>query len=196
MFISLLFWFISIGFALECKTNKDCVKLKTICQPSFYCDAKRTKQCKSVGKLELCANEKEKARLFNQNRSHHGNIGIQCTVASSQCIVVYYCTEDAECDDTLYCNGQERCISGRCERNSNFSVMCQQCNETDRCGSYNITEISQSAPTASDSTFTPLSETAIIVILSIFTVIAFAAVIGLLYWIFRRKAKMNKKTQI
>ncbi len=192
MFLYLLLF--SIAFALECKNNKDCVTLKTVCQPSFYCDSKRTKQCQSLKRSELCTNEKEGARLFNQNWSHHGNIGIQCIIASRQCVIVYYCTEDSECDDKLYCNGKERCISGHCERNSNFSFICQQCNETDRCGSYNVTESDQT-PT-SEPTVVLLSETTIIVILSIFTVIAFVAVIVLLYWLFRRKAKMNKKVLI
>jgi|WetSurMetagenome_2_1015567.scaffolds.fasta_scaffold19735_3 hypothetical protein len=195
LFTCLLFCFISVNFALQCKNNKDCDVLKTVCQPSFYCDSKGTKQCKSVVKLELCASEKERARLFNQNWSHHGNIGIQCSVESSQCIVVYYCTEDAECDDTLYCNGQERCISGQCERNSNFSAICAQCNESDRCGSSIVTTTSSNS--TSDSTGTALlSETAIITVLSVFTVIAFCAVVAMLYWLFSRKAKQHKRTLI
>ena len=177
----------------QCRRDSDCVALQTLCHPHLRCDQAR-KICVAATEGP-CAKEKEQVRRFNQqNTVGGGSMGVLCINQIASCVVVPYCTEDAECDDRLYCNGPESCLSGRCARRDNHSFMCRACTEATQCGQVSIQATpSNNNTNNSNTTSAPaqvlLPESAIIAIMSVVSVFAFFAVIAILCYLFASRRK-------
>lgn len=60
-------------------------------------------------------------------------MSILCMEELRQCVELYYCVVDEDCDDGLFCNGRERCVQGEC-RGATAAVVCKSCDESTRCG--------------------------------------------------------------
>jgi len=64
----------------------------------------------------------------------NGNITIRMEVSQAPPVSEDECSADGDCDDGLYCNGPERCLSGVCTAGSKPCGDAQICNEaTDTC---------------------------------------------------------------
>jgi hypothetical protein len=123
---------------LRCGKNQDCKQLDSFCHGAYVCNL--TARCaKQDASYDPCKALRKVASVFSRQHSEY-RVSILCVEELKACVEVYYCTRDEDCDDTLYCNGIERCIDGQCKAATDQShSICDDCNEETRCGESSLT---------------------------------------------------------
>lgn len=118
---------------LRCRVDEDCKRLNNFCNGVYVCNL--SARCdKEYVNYDPCMALRETALAFNREYRQEHTVSILCLEEIDACVEVYYCTQDADCDDSLYCNGKERCIHGQCKEAEGSSVLCDPCDERTRCG--------------------------------------------------------------
>lgn len=72
-----------------------------------------------------------------ESRNREYTMSVICSNKVKACVEVYYCMNDRDCDDGLYCNGKERCVEGVCKQQQTASP-CTECDEATKCGDTTI----------------------------------------------------------
>ena len=124
--------------SLRCRKNQDCKRLDSFCDGAYLCNL--TARCaKQDASYDPCRVLRKVASGFSVQQAEY-RVSILCVEELKSCIEVYYCTRDEDCDDTLYCNGKERCIDGHCKSSTEQpQPLCENCNEKTRCRESSLT---------------------------------------------------------
>ncbi len=117
----------------RCAKNQDCKRLDSFCHGAYLCNL--TARCATQDAYyDPCKALRKVASAFSIQQPEY-RVSILCVEELKSCVEVYYCTRDEDCDDTIYCNGIERCIDGQCKAATEQShPLCDDCNEETRCG--------------------------------------------------------------
>lgn len=148
MMRSYILFFVLLVVSTEaklCDTERDCRGFTSFCGGAFLCN--QSAQCAAViDGYDPCREQRAYALAFTRLSGGKDVVSIRCVEELKACMELYYCVEDSDCDDGLYCNGRERCQSGKCYPSK--TPMCASCDERTRCGGdrLSVDEIVPSPP--------------------------------------------------
>lgn len=129
---------------LRCARQEDCAKYDTFCEGPFLCNRSRghcTPQYLHYNPCKSLQREAIKFGITNRDKAH--SLSIICVNEIGACLEVYYCVNDGDCDDHLYCNGKERCVEGECKQASDLSRICKDCDETTKCNTLGLSALQE-----------------------------------------------------
>jgi hypothetical protein len=176
----------------ECTVNGDCTSHNTFCGGPFECNAG---VCEAASlNYNPCTEQVVQLNLFYSQVNHSVDSGyiIECVEHIQQCVEVFVCDSDSDCNDGNICNGEETCTNSRCSSQSNVSVatICGSsqmiCTENGGCS-----HINDDPPTAPP----PNSTAGIIVIIVLTVCIGVMLILAIAYtiWINYRSSKFYKQ---
>jgi hypothetical protein len=168
LIIILLYYAIGIHTQTLCHNEQDCRALDSFCGGEFICNYQQSRCVAKRTSYDACSALRAQAKSFYQSSGLM--VSFLCVERLRECIEVYYCLSDGDCDDSLFCNGLERCEQGRCVSVPNSVPLCKDCDERTRCG---ILSLEQELTTPPGTTTDP---TGTYVILLVFTLLIMLAV--------------------
>lgn len=112
-----LYFCLSVEGTRRCDNERDCRSFATFCGGPFLCNV--SAWCDPVTRgYDPCSEARGYALAFTRRSKGKEVVSIRCVEELRECVELYYCVEDADCDDGLYCNGKERCLQGHCHPSS------------------------------------------------------------------------------
>lgn len=141
--------------------------MNTYCGGTYRCNSTMRCELKPYSVDPCDAIHRMVNRFTGMPENREYSMSVICAEPIKACIELYYCMVDADCDDSLYCNGIERCVAGQCSP-SITSSMCPGCDEYLQCGN----SVKTSATVEEDET----SPSTIYVIAGVLAVVGLVAI--------------------
>ena len=165
---------ISSSGGTRCSVDWDCRRLSSFCEGDFLCNTSSGWCIKKEASYDPCDTLRVAANAFYRETDQL--VSLLCVETLKACVEVYYCLRDSDCDDGLYCNGQERCVSGQCVASaSTRTPPCHHCDEVTQCGTTN------SLKTLQTETLPPSDEANLT---SVYTLVVGFTVVGAIVTLF------------
>lgn len=119
------------GASIRCDNERDCHRFNTFCHGPHVCNQSAWCSPQNIA-YDPCRQLRDYALSFSRDSGGQHVVSILCMEELRQCVELYYCVVDEDCDDGLFCNGRERCVQGECRGVT--TAVCKSCDESTRCG--------------------------------------------------------------
>lgn len=140
------------GVSIRCDNEGDCQRFNTFCQGPYVCNQSAWCAPQHIV-YDPCRQLRDYALSFSRDSRGEHVVSILCMEELRQCVELYYCITDSDCDDGLFCNGKERCIQGHCHGAATTTTPCKACDESTRCGTgLSTSAITPTSDVAADTT--------------------------------------------
>lgn len=191
MDMMLVFFLLLLGtigsVSIRCDNVRDCQRFNTFCHGPYVCNQSAWCSPQNVA-YDPCHQLRVQALSFSRDSRGEHIVSILCMEELRQCVELYYCVRDEDCDDGLFCNGQERCVQGQCygaATTTTTTTVCKVCDESTRCGTAFV-----ATTTTTTTNTTPADTTTVYTIVGISLIVVALVMLFVLILIFRSVEKV------